>query len=498
MAERVQQFSNRWVMLATMLGMAVGTGNIWRFPRVAATNGGGSFLIPWVIFLVLWSIPLILVEFTVGKETRSGPVGAFARLIGKKYAWMGAFIAWTSTAIMFYYSVVTGWSLRYLAASLTGELSGADPGALWNAFAFSGDALWYHAAAMLLAVLVVAKGVKGIETANNIMIPSLFVLLIILAIRAVTLDGAGSGLAFLFSVDVEALTNYEVWLAALTQNAWSTGAGWGMITAYAIYLRKNEDTVLNAFALGVGNNVAGLIAGIMVLCTIFSILPNAASEIVGAGNTGLTFIWAPQLFSQMPAGGFFMVLFFLALAFAAITSLISMVELAARVLEDTGMSRGRALAVVGVAGFALGVPSALSEDVFNNQDFIWGVALMVSGLFFAYAVLKYGVARFREKLVNTEDADLKIGRWWEWAIRLAIVEAAALVVWWFWEEGGIQQAMDGNWGALFGTYGIGWALVQWGVALAAFIALNGWLVRRLEARGAGTTVPEGEVPASIP
>jgi SNF family Na+-dependent transporter len=96
-----------------MLGMAVGTGNIWRFPRVAATNGGGSFLVAWVVFLLLWSIPLILVEFWMGKATRSGNVGAFSRIMGKRYAWMGAWVAWTATAIMFYYAVVAGWTIRY-------------------------------------------------------------------------------------------------------------------------------------------------------------------------------------------------------------------------------------------------------------------------------------------------------------------------------------------------------------------------------------------------
>ncbi|HEX7052205.1 MAG TPA: sodium-dependent transporter [Longimicrobiales bacterium] len=498
MAKGANQFSNRWVMLAAMMGMAVGTGNIWRFPRIAATNGGGSFLIAWAFFLLVWAIPLILVEFTVGKETRSGPIGAFVRLVGRRYAWMGAFIAWTTIAIMCYYSVVTGWSVRYLIASLTGELSGAEPGALWNSFAFGPGVLWVHALSMAAAVFIVAKGVKGIEAANKVMIPSLFVLLIILAIRAVTLPGGTRGLEFLFGANLADLANHEIWLAALTQNAWSTGAGWGLITVYAIYMREHEDTVLNSFALGLGNNLAGLIAGIMVLCTVFSILPNAADQIVGAGNTGLTFIWVPQLFNAMPAGGFFMVLFFIALVFAALTSLIAMAELAVRVLTDVGMPRGRALAIVGIGGFAIGVPSALNENVFLNQDFIWGVALLLSGIFFAFAVLKYGVRRFREGLVNTSDADLRMGRWWDWAIRLSIVEAAALVVWWFWQEGGIQQALDGDWGALFGTFGLGWAVVQWGVAVAVFLALNEWLARRVTAGAPAAAEREAREEAPAP
>jgi len=229
-------------------------------------------------------------------------------------------------------------------------------------------------------------------------------------------------------------------------------------------------------------------AGIMVLCTVFSIRPDAAGEIVGAGNEGLTFLWIPQLFAAMPAGRLFMILFFLALFFAALTSLISMIELATRVLADAGVRRSTALALVGAIGFLLGLPSALSQAVFQNQDFVWGVGLMVSGLFFAVAVLRYGVTRFRETLINTEDADIRIGRWWDWAIRFVVLEALALVVWWVWQV----RAEP-----LFGRYGLGTVALQWGAALAAFLALN----RRLAARAArpAEEVPAaGPVPASIP
>ena len=121
-------------MILAMLGMAVGTGNIWRFPRIAAQNGGGEFLVAWIAFLFLWSIPLILVEFGMGRQTRAGPVKAFIQMMGPRWAWMGAFVAFVATAIMFYYSVVAGWTLRYLLASVTGEVPGATPGAFWTTY----------------------------------------------------------------------------------------------------------------------------------------------------------------------------------------------------------------------------------------------------------------------------------------------------------------------------------------------------------------------------
>jgi NSS family neurotransmitter:Na+ symporter len=465
-------------MLAAMIGMAVGTGNIWRFPRVAATNGGGSFLVAWVVFLLLWSVPLILVEFSMGKATRSGPVGAFARLMGKRYTWMGAWVAWTAIAIMFYYAVVAGWTIRFTLASLTGELRGVEPGSVWESFAYTWSAVGFQALALAIGIFIVARGVRGIEKATRLLIPSLFVLVLVLAIRAVTLPGAERGLNFLFTPTWEGLSNPTVWLQALTQNAWDTGAGWGLILTYAVYMRRREDTALNAFVIGFGNNSVSLLAGIMVLCTVFSLMPDAATQIVGAGNEGLTFIWVPQLFDRMPAGSVFMVLFFAALFFAALTSLISMLELATRVLQDMGVTRGRAITVIGTLGFVLGVPSALYPDVFANQDFVWGVGLMVSGLFFAAAVLRHGVTKFRESFINIADSDIRVGAWWDWAIRLVVVQALVLIVWWF-----MQVWAEDRWGPF------GWAnmALQWAIALAVFLTLNAWMARHTK-----VVVPDDE------
>ena len=476
-----QRFSSRWGTMLVMLGMAVGTGNIWRFPRVAANNGGGSFLFAWAVFLLLWSVPLILVEFAMGRETRRGPIGAFARLLGRGSAWMGAWVAFTATAIMFYYSVVMGWTIRYLWGSLTSGIPMTSPEAatqFWEGYAGSGAAVLTHGIAMGLGVAVVAFGVRGIEKAARILIPTLFVLVIVLAVRAVTLPGAEKGLAFLFTPEWSDLLSARIWLEALTQNAWDTGAGWGLITAYAVYLRNEEDTTLNAFVLGFGNNSVSLLAGIMVLCTAFAIMPEAADTIVGAGNEGLTFIWVPQLFARMPAGNLFMILFFLALVFAAWSSLIAMIELASRVLIDFGLSRGRAIQIVAVAGFLFGVPSALSMEFFRNQDWVWSVGLMLSGLFFAIGVLRYGVNSFRTRLVNREGSDIVIGRWWCAVMVFVAMEAIVLMFWW------LSQAVDlDNLAATltpFSSFNVGTVLVQGGVVIAVLLATNRLLARPFE------------------
>jgi NSS family neurotransmitter:Na+ symporter len=456
-------------MLLAMLGMAIGTGNIWRFPRIAASNGGGSFLVAWVVFLLLWSVPLLILEFGMGKATRQGAIGSFVQTLGPGFAWMGAWIAFVATAIMFYYSVVMGWTIRFFVGTLTGEIPGATPSAFWDGFHSTPGAVLTHFVAMGMALFVVWRGVKGIETAAKVLIPSLVVLVLVLAIRAVTLPGAGAGLAFLFTPDWSALANYEIWIQALTQNAWDTGAGWGLVLTYAIYMRANEDTALNAFVIGFGNNAMSLLAGIMVLCTVFATMPDAAAEIVGAGNEGLTFIWVPQLFAQIPGGRFFQGLFFLALVFAAWTSLVAMIELASRILRDMGVERDRAIMMVGAAGLLFGIPSALKIGIFQNQDWVWGVALMLSGFFFAFAVLRYGVTSWREKFINQEGSDIHIGAWWDWAIRLVAVEAIVLAGWWLWSAQ--QDDFKETW-TLFSSYNVGSVLIQFAIVIVVLLALN--------------------------
>jgi NSS family neurotransmitter:Na+ symporter len=184
-----ERFSSRWAIIAAGLGMAVGTGNLWRFPRIAAQNGGAAFLIPWMLFLVLWSLPLLIAEFGLGRGSRRGPIGAFSMLVGRRWAWMGGFVAVTTTMIMFYYSVVTGWTLKYFLTSVTGGV-GPDAAGYWEAYSTS---VWqpvlFHVAATLIGVAIVARGViRGIERANKILIPTLFVLLFVAVARAVTLD----------------------------------------------------------------------------------------------------------------------------------------------------------------------------------------------------------------------------------------------------------------------------------------------------------------------
>ena len=133
-----ERFTSRWGLILAAIGMAVGAGNIWRFPRIVAENGGSAFLIPWIIFLFIWSIPLLIAEFAIGKHTRKGTIGSFAQIMGGKFAWMGSFVGFCTMGIMFYYSVVTGWSLFYFVQSISGKLATTgDYETYWNWFSTS-------------------------------------------------------------------------------------------------------------------------------------------------------------------------------------------------------------------------------------------------------------------------------------------------------------------------------------------------------------------------
>lgn len=480
-----ETFSSRWALLVSILGIAVGTGNIWRFSRIVAQNGGGSFLIPWIIFLFIWSVPLIILEFTIGKYTRKGPVGAFIHLAGEKYAWMGAFVVIVSIAIMFYYSVVTGWCIKYLTAIFTDNLLLVnDYNFYWDNFSSSFQPVIFHFFSMLISAFVVFRGVKsGIEKVSRLLVPSLVAILILLFIRALMLPGSINGLDFFFKPDIKLLLNHKVWIQALTQNAWDTGAGWGLILVYAAYAQKKEDTTINGAIVAFGNNSISLLAGMTVFMTVFALTTgDALREITTSGpaNTGLTFISLPNLFRHMPGGFFvqnlFTFLFFLALSFAALTSLISLVELATKTLIDFGLERRSSILIVLILGLLFGLPSSLNVKFLINQDWVWGVALILSGGFLAFAVLKFGVNRFREEILNDEFSVIKFGRWFDYIIKFIIpFQVVILLIWWIsssfnWER---------EWYNPFRPESAGTAIFQWMVVILTLILINKKIVRNM-------------------
>lgn len=485
------RFSSRLALLLSVLGIAVGTGNIWRFPRIAAQNAGadgaGAFLIAWLIFLFAWSIPLIIAEYAIGQTGRKGVVGTFAKLSGGRLTWMGGFVTLVSTAIMFYYAVVAGWCMYYFAISLFGGVPAtlAEAQGGWELFQDSAWPLILLALAFGLGGLACSRGVKSIERVTTILLPVLLTIVVISVVRAVTLEGAMDGVRYLFTPTWSDFSKPSLWLEALTQNAWDTGAGWGLILTYGAYMKREHGVVRNAVLTGVGNNTVSILSGVMIFGTVFAVLGTTMGrpEILevmqtsGPAGTGLTFIWMPQLFAQMPFGRILVILFFLGLAFASFTSLISMIEMVTRTFVDFGVARGKAILIIVGLGFLFGFPSAVNLDFFGNQDFVWGVALMISGAFVAFLVIRFGADRLREVVATPTDWSLP-GTWNVLMKFLVPLEAAALLLWWM----GLATTSEytAAWWNPLEPFSLMTCLVQWGVALVALIALNGWMSRQID------------------
>lgn len=466
-------FSNRWGLLLAALGAAIGTGNIWRFPKEVANNGGGSFMIPYVIFLLTWSIPILLVEFSMGKKSRKGTMGSFATFLGKHKAWMGAWMAWISTAIGFYYAIVMGWTIKYAATAFS--LDYGNPQASWDSFISSPYlVIFFQVVAIGLTAFIVYRGVeKGVEKVNKILIPALFVLLIANMIWALFLPGALRGIAYLFTPGEEIFLA-QTWVAALAQSAWSCSAGMGMAITYGAYTKRKEDTSLNSFLTGFGDTTISLVAGIMIFATVFALSPSvtAAEAAVEEGGSGLTFIHLPNLFGQMPYGEFIALFFFIAMAFAALTSMIATYENAVKNFVDIGWTRKKAILVLTVGMLILGTPSALivmdisghQVPVFlDHQDFVWGMGLLVSGGFIYYLVYKYGITRFRRNVINSKYSDLKIGKWFDYLFKYVIPIELSLLVIWYVVQSIMAPPLEHWW--MSGPIGLGILFVEWAAAM---------------------------------
>ena len=287
------QFSGRMGLIFASIGAAIGTGNIWRFPRMVGANEGGTFLIPWLIFLFAWSIPLVIAEFALGKRSRTGTIGTFRIFAGRHFAWMGLWTARISTAIGFYYAVVAGWCLKYFQLGVSNGLVGenVDTQLVWNEFLQSpGNVIFFQFLVIAITLLAIWKGAKAIEKVNVILMISLFVLLFMslgLSLWMDMSDGTLDGFLFMFTVKWSSLSEPSIWINGLSQSAWSCSAGMGMAITYAVYMRKDEDTTLNAFTMGLANNSISIIAGLTVLSAIFAVSDNPLDTVTN-GSSAIT------------------------------------------------------------------------------------------------------------------------------------------------------------------------------------------------------------------
>ena len=485
---------------------------------MVGANGGGSFLIPWLIFLFLWSVPLIIAEFALGKRSRTGTVGTFRIFTGNKFAWMGLWTAWISTAIGFYYAVVTGWCLNYFQTAIRGGLdSEVDTQEVWNSFLQdSYQVIGFQLIAVIITMAAIWKGAKAIEKVNVALMISLFVLLFAALFLSFVMDlqdGTLDGFIYMFSIQPEYLYEPETWINGLSQSAWSCSAGMGMAITYSVYMRKDEDTTLNAATMCLANNSISIIAGLTVMMAVFSVSEDPLAAVSG-GSSAITFLVLPEVFAQAPGGPVVQLLmvtmFFLALSFAALTSMISTVELCVRNFVDHGIERQKAVGFTTIAIFFFGIPSAalwikLDADTgvafpqfLEVQDHIWGYGLMFSGLFIAYSIWKYGwsqyrdwqhenditgfnfrdyldhgVSPFRDDFINTGDNDWWIGKWWDYIMYLGFPLMFGVLMLSYFVD--LLINVHDPWNPS-NPHGISIILLFWGVTASLFIGMNKYIL----------------------
>lgn len=365
-SNRGQWASNIGFILAAA-GSAVGLGNIWKFPYLAGANGGGAFVVIYLVMIVIIGFVIMLGEMAIGRNTHLSSVGAYKKL-SEKWAFVGFIGVVVGFCILAFYSVIGGWVLNYIGKYLIGGISGAEAGNYFSGFiASTTQPIVWHLVFMVLCCVIVLKGIAGgIEKASKFMMPALFILLVIIAIRSVTLDGAMEGIKFFLKPDFSKVTIGTV-MAALGQAFFSLSLGMGAIITYGSYLGKTENLEKNAIIIPAIDTAVALLAGFAVLPAVF-----AFGFEPGAGPS-LMFITLPSVFDSMPFGQFFGILFFILVLFAALTSAISLLEVVVAFVIDTfKIERKKATIIISTILFFIGIPCSLANGPVMKDVLIFG------------------------------------------------------------------------------------------------------------------------------
>ena len=366
-------FSGKLGVILATAGSAVGLGNVWRFPYMAGENGGAVFIIIYVVCVLLLGIPCMISEFIIGRHGQANTARAFRKMSGgTPWALIGYLGVLTGFLITGYYAVVAGWCLQYIWASLIGHLQG-DPEYFKQYFqSFSSDPvkpIFWTVIMLGITYLIIEHGVRdGIERASKLLMPTLFLLLLIIVGASCMLPGAEKGIEFLFKPDFSAI-NSDVFLAALGQAFYSLSIAMGCICTYASYFSKNTNLTTSAVQIGVIDSLVAILAGLMIFPAAFSVGINPDS------GPSLIFITLPnvfqQAFSAMPVVGYAIsLLFFLLLSLAALTSLMSLHEVSTAFLqEEMVISRKKAAVIVTVTTCVIGAFCSLSLGAVESLAF---------------------------------------------------------------------------------------------------------------------------------
>lgn len=379
-------WGSRIGFIFAVAGSAVGLANIWRFPYVVGQHGGAAFIAVYLFCLLLIGFPVFMSEILIGRTTQTSPSGAFRMLGGKGWAWAGKLTILTGFIVSAFYSAVAGWILGYLVEAVSGRISsfGSTEAVVSHHQSLMDNPLWglsFHFFFLLVCLGVLLLGVRGgIERGNKIMMPILFVVLILLAIKGIMMPNASKGLAFLLTPDWSALTP-QAFLMALGQAFFTLSLGQGTMVTYGSYLSKNENLLASCVPVVLMDTVVSLLSAVAVFTIVFSVGLEPGS------GPGLIFHTLPWVFSQIPWGHGIAVLFFLLVVLAALTSEISALEPSiAYLIDEWGWKRTPAVLICGLGAFLLGIPSALSYSLLKEQT-IAGMTFLDMMDFLATSVL---------------------------------------------------------------------------------------------------------------
>ena len=404
-------FGGKLSVILVAAGSAIGLGALWRFPYIAGKPGGAAFLLVFMLSVLVVGIPAMLAEFAVGRRTNKNAVGAF-RALSKRWSWLGYSGVLGALLISGYYYLIAGWSLEYFVNSLTGGMFGSPLSfkEQFDAFQGSWRPLIYGVVFILMTHFIVARGVeKGIEKAAKIMMPALFVILIVMAVRVAFMPGAVEGYKFFFTCDFAEAFKADTIMMAIGQAFFSLSVGMGCMVTYASYFKKDNNMVstsLNVSLLTLGVSV---LAGLVIFPAVFSVPGLEPSE-----GPSLVFVTLPEIFKGMPLPSLWSGIFFLLVILASLTSTISFHEvLTAYTAEEFKLSRrGGALVTTGVsiALSAVTFFGLFGVDFFTIFDYITANMLMPLGAMFTCIFVMWFMKKgfMREEITNNGQCNNRV------------------------------------------------------------------------------------------
>lgn len=405
-------FNSKVGFTIACIGSAVGMGNIWLFPYRTGQFGGAAFLIPYFLFVIIIGVAGVTGEMAFGRAMQSGPIGAFRKATETRGSKVGGIIGLIPTlgslAIAIGYSVVVGWILKFTAGAVTGTLVKADSAEYFGSLCDKFGSVPWHMTGLLIVFLLMILGIaNGIEKVNKIIMPIFFALFIVLAVRVGFLQGAGSGYQYLFKPDWNALKDIKTWVYALGQEFFSLSIAGSGTLVYGSYLKKSEDVISCAKNVAFFDTVAAMLAAIVIIPAVF------AFNLDPAAGPALMFITMPKVFQMMPFGNLFMILFFLAVLFAAISSLVNLFEAPIESIQDRfGLSRKIAVGIIAVISVVIGIMIEEGNIVSNWMDMVSIYVIPLGALLAAVMFFWICPKEFAKEQIQLGH-NKEIGKWFE-------------------------------------------------------------------------------------